>query len=197
MAINPPSDILYDVAAAAQPAKLREATRRLETAGTEAAAAANFAAALSRVSGAKATSAAMLAAALPVNENKTPSAPIAQQDKTKQDALQKFEAFFLQTFVDSILPKDVDSVFGSGTAGDIWRSMLAEHMAAEMARSAKFGIAERMAGNHFSPTPQQSIAQPKPEPGANNLSYVKAQGKSDGLSTIAATPAGIMPTTRS
>ena len=111
--------------------------------------------------------------------------------------MQKFEAFFLQTFVDSILPKDADTVFGAGTAGDVWRSMLAEHVAAEIARSSKFGIAERIAGAHFNAAPQQSLTKPVTEPGDNNLSYVKERGKSDPLSGIAPTPADLIRKARS
>jgi flagellar protein FlgJ len=201
VAINPPSDILSDVAAAAHPGKLREATQRLETAGAEAAAAtANFAAALNTASGAKAPAAASLAAsqtpgALPTATTKAPAAPIPLQ--SKEEALKKFEAFFLQTFVDSVLPKNAQSVFGSGTAGEVWRSMLAEHVAVEIAKSSKFGIAERLAGNHFNTAPQPSLTQPKTEPGDNNLSYVKDGGNAGGLSAIAPMPAGLMLKTRS
>jgi Rod binding domain-containing protein len=183
MAINPPSDILSDVAAAAQPAKLREATQRLETPGSEAAAAANFAAAMNTVSGVKTPDAVAVAAALPASSTKPLAAPIPMQ--TKQQALEKFEAFFLQTVVDSILPKNAASVFGEGTAGEVWRSMLAEHVAAEIARSSKFGIAERLAGAHFNTAPQPSLTQPAREAGDKNLPYVKEQGKPGALSAIA------------
>jgi flagellar protein FlgJ len=195
VAINPPSDLLSDVAAAAQPTKLREATQRLATPGAEAAAAANFATALNTVSQAKAPSAAPVAAALPGGTTKTLTAPLPQQ--TQKEALQKFEAFFLQTFVDSILPKNAEAVFGEGTAGDVWRSMLAEHVAAEIARSSKFGIAERIAGAHFNATPQQSLSKPVTEPGDKNLSYVKERGKSEPLSGIAPTATDLIRNKRS
>ncbi len=32
----------------------------------------------------------------------------------------KFEAFVLQMFVETMLPKDAEDVFGKGTAGSIW-----------------------------------------------------------------------------
>jgi peptidoglycan hydrolase FlgJ len=195
VAINLPSDILSDVAAAAHPAKLRDATQRLATPGAEAAAAANLAVALNTVSGAKTPDAATLAGAIPARSTKAVAAPIPQQ--TQQEALKKFEAFFLQTFVDSILPKNAESVFGAGTAGEIWRSMLAEHVAAEVARSSKFGIAERLAGAHFNAGPQQSLSKPVAEAGDNNLSYVKEPGKSGGLSAIASKAADLMRNTRS
>jgi Rod binding domain-containing protein len=44
-----------------------------------------------------------------------------------------------------MLPNDAPNVYGSGVAGKIWKSMLAEHLANEMAKSTSFGIAERIA----------------------------------------------------
>ena len=60
----------------------------------------------------------------------------------------------LQSFIQSMLPKHAESVFGRGTAGEIWKSFLAERLAAEIARSGKVGIAERIAtGGASGPTP--------------------------------------------
>jgi peptidoglycan hydrolase FlgJ len=54
---------------------------------------------------------------------------------------QQFEAFVLQSFVEPMLPKDDSSYFGEGTAGSIWKSMLAERIGAEMAVAGGIGIA--------------------------------------------------------
>ena len=51
----------------------------------------------------------------------------------------------LQSFVQSMLPKNATSVFGKGTAGEVWSSMLAEKMGDELARSGQVGIAQRLA----------------------------------------------------
>ena len=42
-----------------------------------------------------------------------------------------------------MLPKNAESVFGSGTAGGIWKSMLAEKLADQISRSGGIGIAQR------------------------------------------------------
>lgn len=60
----------------------------------------------------------------------------------KADAAQKFEAFFLQSFVEEMLPKDTSSVFGGGLSGDYWRSMLAEQLANTMAERGDIGVAK-------------------------------------------------------
>lgn len=69
------------------------------------------------------------------------SGPI-ERKSVASNAAMKFEAFVLQTFIETMLPKDSDSVFGTGTSGDIWRSMLAEHIANEAARTGGIGIAQ-------------------------------------------------------
>ena len=56
----------------------------------------------------------------------------------------KFEAFILQMFVESMLPKDATEVFGKGTAGTVWRSMLAEQISNEMAKGNGIGIAKQL-----------------------------------------------------
>ncbi len=55
---------------------------------------------------------------------------------------QQFEGFVLQSFVEHMLPKEDSTYFGEGTAGAIWRSMLAERIGAEMAESGGIGVAE-------------------------------------------------------
>jgi hypothetical protein len=67
------------------------------------------------------------------------------------DALSQFEAFVLQSFVQTMLPKDADSVFGRGTAGEVWKSMMAEMLAGELARSGRVGIARQIAEHSGAP----------------------------------------------
>ena len=55
---------------------------------------------------------------------------------------QQFESFVLRSFVESMLPKEETSYFGTGTAGKIWKSMLAERIGDEMAKSGGIGIAD-------------------------------------------------------
>lgn len=59
--------------------------------------------------------------------------------------LQQFEGFVLRTFVEAMLPKENASFFGSGTAGDIWRSMMAERLGEEIAAAGGVGIAALLA----------------------------------------------------
>ncbi len=63
----------------------------------------------------------------------------------KADAYVQFEALLVQNMIESMMPKDAEAVFGSGTAGQVWKSMLAEKIAAEIARTGTLGIAKQIA----------------------------------------------------
>ena len=54
----------------------------------------------------------------------------------------------LNSFVGEMLPKDADGVFGQGMAGDMWRSMLAEQVSRQIAKSGAFGISKRLFATH-------------------------------------------------
>ena len=55
----------------------------------------------------------------------------------------------LQTFVQNMLPKDAENVYGKGVAGDMWKSMMAERLANVMAERGGIGIADRVLGGHY------------------------------------------------
>jgi hypothetical protein len=55
-----------------------------------------------------------------------------------------------------MLPKNAESVFGKGTAGGIWKSMMAEKLADQISRSGGIGIARKLAGPHVSSSPPAS-----------------------------------------
>ncbi|MBA3447830.1 MAG: rod-binding protein, partial [Pseudaminobacter sp.] len=66
-----------------------------------------------------------------------------------QDSLQRFESMVLQTFIQNMLPKDAENVYGKGVAGDMWKSMLAGQLADVMAERGGIGIADRVIGDHY------------------------------------------------
>lgn len=79
---------------------------------------------------------------------------------------QKFEAFVLQSFVELMLPKNAEDIYGSGIAGENWKSMLAEKMAAEMARTGKVGVAAYLDKAKAGPS---SVATAQPTKSASPL----------------------------
>ena len=126
LAISPPSDIVLDVARAADPADIQQARAQLmqrASVGAEPFSVAN-AAILSRT---------------------------AQQNPPNSSAenFKQFEAMVLQTFIQNMLPKDTEGVYGKGLAGDMWKSQLAEHLADVVADNGGIGIAKSLAAEHY------------------------------------------------
>jgi len=68
----------------------------------------------------------------------------------KKDVYVQFEALLLKNMVEAMMPEDAEAVFGSGTAGKIWKSMLAEKVAEQIARSGSIGIAKQIAAGEAS-----------------------------------------------
>ncbi len=137
MSITPPSDLVMDVVNAADPVRLAEAQARLGQAGTALKA--------ERLNDAGNGFSAQMAMAgdkpLPGGE----SAPrISTKSSETPEAYRKFEAMVLQNFVQEMLPSDNESVFGKGIAGDMWKSMMAEHLANVIAEGGGIGIADRL-----------------------------------------------------
>ena len=70
--------------------------------------------------------------------------------KSKEaETLKKFEAVVLSTFVQSMLPKDAESVFGKGLAGDMWKAQMAEKLAEQIADRGGIGIADRLLKDYY------------------------------------------------
>ena len=140
MAISPPSDLVLDVVRAADPAQVQEAQAKLKSnrasfeATSLAEAGAGFEVAvgiLNRDSvAAKATEGAS-----------------AVGGKVVPEHLRKFETMVLQNFVKSMLPAESEEVYGKGTAGEIWRGMMADQLGEALAKGRGIGIAESLAKN--------------------------------------------------
>lgn len=147
MAISPPSDILLDVANAADPAKVRLAQARLAKLAAEppGGADAEFGKALATATTAGRTTA--LAAAAPLHPTIGKEGTSRPAAKTAAEAYQKFEALLLQNFVESMLPKD-DELYGDKTSAGVYRSMMAEQFATQLSKAGGIGIAKAVAGKH-------------------------------------------------
>jgi flagellar protein FlgJ len=143
MSFNPRSDVVLEVLNAADPARARLAAERLEALGAGASApVGDFAADLDR---------AAQASAAPI-----PSAGLADARQAFAAAAPdgaarakvEFETMLVNSFVGEMLPKDAGSVFGEGTAGDMWRSMLSEQISRQIARSGALGLSRRLFATH-------------------------------------------------
>lgn len=148
MAIKPSSDIVLDVLRAADPARVQAATQRLATlAAGGAGDPDDFARALDAAD----PSPAPAAPAPDASDMRDRLAGIGGADAEAAKAARTeidFEASILKSFVDEILPKDESSVYGEGTAGDMWKSMLSDQIARQIAKSGAFGIAKQLFATH-------------------------------------------------
>ena len=139
MAISPPSDIISEVARAADPARYQAATQNLLQ-GASPAGGASFEDAVRAVS---ARPVGMGADIYQIRTSLRNDAELTAAEKAKK-ANQEFEAFILQTFVESMLPKDAENTYGKGNAGSIWKSMMAEQIGAQIAKAGGVGIAKHI-----------------------------------------------------
>jgi hypothetical protein len=154
LAINPPSDIVLDVARAADPLKLQAAALKL-TGATDAGENAGFSSMVEglEVSGGHSGPAAISTPGLiGLQSNFGPKGPQLDRAAPLSGPAMKpyrdFEAFVLQSFVQSMLPNEAEDVFGRGTAGAMWKGLLAEQLGKQLARSGGIGIAAAVLKAH-------------------------------------------------
>jgi peptidoglycan hydrolase FlgJ len=143
MSIFPATDLIVDVAKAADPKRQQVALRRLEAAAN--APEVSFAS-LTQESGAKGSalgSSTWRAAGVGLRAAYPPppagTTVVSAASNPAAEAAKKFEALVLQTFFEALLPKD-DESFGSGAAGGVWRSMMAEQLSEKLAASGVVGL---------------------------------------------------------
>ncbi|GAA0770984.1 hypothetical protein E1180_11970 [Roseibium denhamense] len=129
MAITPPSDLILDVAKAADPMEIKEAANRLRS----------IAAGGSGAGFELAYAGASNRADANINGFRDAASVRSEADKSPGE---KFEAMILTQFVETMLPQNAEAVFGKGTAGEIWKSMLAEQVANQLAASGGVGVAD-------------------------------------------------------
>jgi len=145
VAIAPLSDIVLDVAGAADPVKRQEAIERL-----------------AKLAGNASPSATVFSEILMAHNPPQPgkgSSPVASSfspdhlgsvdaDRaSKNKVYEKFEAVFLQNFIEAMLPKD-EEIFGDAASADISRSMMAEQLAQQMAKTDKLGLVSKILAAH-------------------------------------------------
>lgn len=148
MIVTATPDLVLDVLDAADPVTQRAATAKLDALKSSGA---DFAATMdAEASKAAAAAADQSAAKVAEAQSGVVNGPPVQVIKKPgpDEVYRKFEAFILQTFVETMLPKESEEVFGKGTAGGVWKSMLAEQLGAQLAKGKGIGIAKQLASAH-------------------------------------------------
>ena len=134
LAISPPSDIVLDVARAVDPTDIEAARAALAK----------------RANGVGGAFSVDMAAS--VDAGSILSRATADKAAANADPASKFKSsrrWCLQTFIQNMLPKDTEGVYGKGLAGDMWKSQLAERVADVMAERGGIGIAKSMLADHY------------------------------------------------
>lgn len=149
MSINPPSDILMDVAKAADPVRSAAATNRLAKIGGDSGQSEPaFDNVMADVEAAPPVAMEAYAGApIPVH---AAGPPLLRQPQLSSEApidadakaYQGFQAVLLQNVLSMMLPESSD-FFGEGSAGEIWRSMLAEQLGNALSKRMDLGVMPR------------------------------------------------------
>ncbi len=143
MSIKPPSDIVLDVARNADADMAATATRRLEAlASSQATDLPSFGVTLQGVGSttARQAEATLAGVKLPPRSQSTAHTGMARG----KEVAQQFEATVLSAFINDAMPKSVSAYYGQGMAGDIWKSMLSDQIAHQLAKSGSLGLARRL-----------------------------------------------------
>jgi peptidoglycan hydrolase FlgJ len=134
MAINPGADLLSDALLAAEPQRVKAAEDRLARIAAE--------------GGAESIPFDSLLAAPGTAENAplTSFTPPRMTNSglfsVKQgNAYRQFEVTVLKTMFDEMLPQKAAAVYGTGFAGSVWKSMLAQSMAEVAGEAGGVGLA--------------------------------------------------------
>lgn len=151
MAINPVTDIVFDVARAAGPAKSRLAVEKLspdEASGC----------ALNTGFGQMLTDTFLHLKNVTSGfvGHTTKSADHLPEADARTKAYKGLEQLVLKNLIESMLPKESGAFFGGGTEGSIWRSFLADQLAAQVGQTVDLGIMPQ-AAPHKSTASQSSV----------------------------------------
>lgn len=137
MAINPGADLLTDALAAADPQRAKAAEEKLARLAAQDAEDPSAAPEFQEVLASGSSSL------------KIPGALSAALHDTVHPAklgnpYQQFEVTVLKSLFELMLPSKANAVFGSGFAGEVWRSMLAESLAGVAGKAGVAGIARSL-----------------------------------------------------
>ncbi|ALE02983.1 rod-binding protein [Bartonella ancashensis] len=139
MAIQPLSDIVFDVARAADPLEYRASVEKLYSAQN-----------VVRTQGVEQVGerfSELVSSDLLALKGEGHQAPM--QSETAKDreseVFRDFESFMLQSLIENMFTTDSQSFFGKGQTGKIWKSMMVEQLAKEFANSGGIGVAQMLA----------------------------------------------------
>jgi hypothetical protein len=132
VALNLPSDLVLEVAQAADPAAAQSVTSRLMRLGGVTAGQGDE---FSQVINGLKSPAASIDKTLPATGPEIGDQSGITRASTSKQVYQQFEALVLQNLFELMMPQDTEGVFGKGTAGEMWKSMLAQQIGQQVAKA--------------------------------------------------------------
>jgi Rod binding domain-containing protein len=135
MAISPPSDIVLDVLNNADPSRLEVAQAQLKSSQATSEA--------RRLASTDASFDATFRRNAVDDSHNIKHRLDGVEKKAVPETYRKFEAMVLQNFIKTMLPES-EEVYGKGASGEIWKGMMAEKIAEEIAKDGGIGIAESL-----------------------------------------------------
>ena len=162
MAISPPSDLVLDVAMAADPDTLRASMEKLRSVASARVA--------SLMSLSRDNFASMQQMGMAIDTG-------AKSVEAPNPSFKKFEAFMLQSFIESMFTGDNQAVFGQGIAGDYWKSMMAEAIANKMSDAGGIGVARMLEAQSEKKAKSEAAVSDTPAPVIyNDQNHIEEQG---------------------
>jgi peptidoglycan hydrolase FlgJ len=142
VSISPVSDIVMDVARAADPVKSRVAAEKLSRGETSNQTSnGDFGHVLTNTL--TNTSATWQSSRINFGGGGTKSSQILPHMDAQTKAYKSLGQLVLKNLVESMLPKESGAFFGTGTAGEIWRSFLADQLATQAGKTIDLGIVHK------------------------------------------------------
>ena len=139
VSLDPASDVIADVIRAADPERSAAVARRLsDIAGQASAPNQSFDSELGRLATRKPSATVVQTTAMRAGARARVAAD------AKNGAQTAFESMFLGNVLGELLPTDAGGYFGEGTAGQMWKSLLADQVARQIAKSGALDIAGRL-----------------------------------------------------
>ncbi len=148
MSIFPATDIVSDVARAADPDRYKAALQRLDSAAAGRAPRGSM--------GAFESSTEQRLVKRPIVANSSPS--LSRERHVGAGAAEKFEAFILQGLFETLLPKQTRDGVREDFASGVWRALMAEQLGAQVASAGGIGLQRLFSSVGTRPPPSDELS---------------------------------------
>lgn len=163
MSISPPSDILLDSLRGVDPAVRNASVEKLrkfsQTIVTPANAEPSF---KNHVAAAQANGLPFHASSA-LTEMRNEALLRGSSKSPAANAMQQFEGAFIKNFIETMQPSKTSSLYGTGTAGSVWQSFMADAVSQKISEAGGVGIAKSLESRFTTEAPAAAPQRPEPQ----------------------------------